>query len=133
MQKIKILQHPLLGKTAYFGFCPPKIGFFRGLGGVSKKFFSLESSYFCELGPPCKKIKSYDTPLCHFSNGGNNKKRKKKNTKNSGLRLFRRNRLHSAARTKIMPSIMVTPSAQRRSDQFVMLQIVTAQLNLNSS
>ena len=29
---------------------------------------------------PCKKLESYDTPLCHFSNGGNknntNKKRK---------------------------------------------------------
>ena len=52
MQKIKILQHPLLGKTAHFAFCPPKIGFFRGLGGVPEIFFSLESSYFCYLGAP---------------------------------------------------------------------------------
>ena len=54
MQKIKILRHPLLGETAHFGFCPPKIGFFRGLGGVPEIFFSLESSYFCELGPHAK-------------------------------------------------------------------------------
>ena len=63
MQKIKILQHPLLGQTAHFGFCPPKIGFFRGLGEVPEIFFSLESLYFCELGPHTKKFKSYDTPF----------------------------------------------------------------------
>ena len=39
---------------------------------------------------PCKKLESYDTPLCHFSNGG----KKRKITKNSGQ-----------------------PSAQRRSNQ----------------
>ena len=27
---------------------------------------------------PCKKLKSYDTPLCHFSNGGKNNKNKKR-------------------------------------------------------
>jgi hypothetical protein len=34
---------------AHFGFCPPKIGFLRGLGGVPNNFFSFESSYFCDL------------------------------------------------------------------------------------
>ena len=39
MQKFKILRRPLLGETAHFGFCPPRIGFFRGLGGVPEIFF----------------------------------------------------------------------------------------------
>ena len=46
---------------------------------------------------PCKKLESYETPLCHFSNGGKNGKI----TKNSGLR-----------------HVSTKPSAQRRSDQF---------------
>ncbi len=52
---------------------------------------------FLLLGSPCKNLKSYDTPLCHFSNGGT-KNKKEKNTKNSGQ-----------------------PSAQRRSDQLLPL------------
>ena len=43
-----------MGETAHFGFCPPKIGFFRGVGGVPKIIFSLESSYFCDLGAHAK-------------------------------------------------------------------------------
>ena len=54
MQKIKILQHPLLGQTAHFGVCPPKIGFFRGLGVVPKFSPPVESYYFCELGVHAK-------------------------------------------------------------------------------
>ena len=50
MQNCKTVAQTLLGETAHFGFCPPKIGVFRGLGGVPKIFSSLESSYFCELG-----------------------------------------------------------------------------------
>ena len=57
MQKIKILRQPLLGETVHFGFCPAKIGFFRGLGGGPWNFFSLESSYFCDLGSHAKKIR----------------------------------------------------------------------------
>ena len=55
---------------------------------------------FLWVWSPCKKLESYDTPLCHFSNGGN-KRKEKKNTKNSGLR-----------------HVSTKPSAQRRSDQF---------------
>ena len=61
---------------------------------------------FLWVWSPCKKLESYDTPLCQFSNGGNKKKnkkkRKEKNTKNSGLR-----------------HISTKPSAQRRSDQHI--------------
>ena len=54
MQNFKTVAQTLLGETAHFGFCPPKIGFFGGLGGVPEIFFSLESSYFCYLGAPVK-------------------------------------------------------------------------------
>ena len=77
MQKIKILRHPLLGETAHFGFCPPKIVFFRGLGGVPEIFFLLGIFIFLWVRTPCKKLKYYDTPLCHFGNGGNKKKKRK--------------------------------------------------------
>ncbi len=45
----KTVAKTLLGETAHFGLCPPKIGFFRGVGGVPEICFSLESSYFCEI------------------------------------------------------------------------------------
>ena len=48
-------------------FC--ELGAHAKLGGFLKLFFLLESSYFCELGAPCNKLKSYDTPLCHFCKG----------------------------------------------------------------
>ena len=32
---------------------------------------------------PCKNLKSYDNPLCQFSNGGNNKNKNKKNKNNN--------------------------------------------------
>ena len=35
MQNFKTAAQTLLGETAHFGFCPPKIGIFRGLGGVT--------------------------------------------------------------------------------------------------
>ncbi len=54
MYNIKTVAQALLGETAHFGFCPPKIGFFRGVGGVPEICFSLESSYFCELGAHAK-------------------------------------------------------------------------------
>ena len=50
MQNSKTVAQTLLGETANFGFCPPKIGFFRGVKGVPEICFSLESSYFCDLG-----------------------------------------------------------------------------------
>ena len=50
MQNFKTVAQTLLGETAHLGICPPKIGFFRGLGGVPEICFSLESYCFCELG-----------------------------------------------------------------------------------
>ena len=44
----------LLVKTAHFSFCPPKIGFFRGVGGVPEIDFPLKSSYFCYVGAHAK-------------------------------------------------------------------------------
>ena len=78
MQKIKILQHPLLGETAHFAFCPPKIGFFRGLGGVPEIFFLIGIFIFLWLRSPCKKLKSYDKPLYGFEQRHQDKKKKKK-------------------------------------------------------
>jgi hypothetical protein len=54
MQNFKTVAQALLGETAHFGFCPPKIGLIEGVGGVPEIFFSLECSYFCELGPHAK-------------------------------------------------------------------------------
>ena len=50
MYNFKTVAQALLGETAHLGFCPPKIGFFRGVGRVPEIYFSLESYYFCELG-----------------------------------------------------------------------------------
>ena len=50
MQNFKTVEQTLLGEIAYFGFCPPKIGFFGGPGGVPKILFSLESKFFSYLG-----------------------------------------------------------------------------------
>ena len=54
MQKLKTVEQALLGEIAHFGFFPPKIGFLGGPGWVPESLFSLESSYFCELGPRAK-------------------------------------------------------------------------------
>ena len=43
LQNFKTLEQTLLGETAHFCFCPPKIGFFGGLGGVPEIFFLLGS------------------------------------------------------------------------------------------
>ena len=43
------------GRNSPFHFCPPKIGFLRGYGGVTEFFSSsLEFSYFCYLGAHAK-------------------------------------------------------------------------------
>ena len=63
MQNSKTVAQTILGETAHFGFCPPRIGFFRGVGGVPKICFSLESSYFRS---PCKILKFYETPFYGF-------------------------------------------------------------------
>ena len=54
LQNFKTVAQTLLGETAHFGFCPPKIGFFRGVWGFPEIFFPLESSYFCDLGAHIK-------------------------------------------------------------------------------
>ena len=54
MQNFKTVAQALLGETAHFGFCPPKIGLIEGVGGVPEIFFSLESSYLCYLGAHAK-------------------------------------------------------------------------------
>ncbi len=54
MQNFKTVEQTLLGEIAHFGFFPPKIDFFGGPGGVPESLFSLDSSYFCELGPRAK-------------------------------------------------------------------------------
>ena len=115
MQNFKTVTQTLLEKTAHFGFCPPKIGVFRGLGGVPKIFSLIGIFIFLWVRSPSKKLKSYHTPLCQFSNGGNKKNNKKtrveKFTKNSGLWRFRRNRLHSAARTNNYKGALVNCDA----------------------
>ena len=148
MQNSKTVAQTLLGETAHFSFCPPKIGFFRGQGvpkfyfqwnpyifvtqesmqnsktlaqtlhgvtvhfvrtksaflrgqGGLRNFFSSLEYLFSLLRSPCKNLKSYDTPLCHFSNGGNNNKRKKEKNSASAdggprSRVCTRGTLHSA-------------------------------------
>ena len=99
MQKIKILRHPLLGQTAHFGFCPPKIGFFRGLGGVPGIFFPLESSYFCDLGAHAKNQNPTTPPYASLAMVVRKEEEKRKIPKIVAYGTFRLNRLHSAART----------------------------------
>ncbi len=45
MQNFKTVEQALLGEIAHFGFFPPQIGFFGGLGGL-KFFFLLLESFF---------------------------------------------------------------------------------------
>ena len=54
MQNFKTVAQTLLGDKAHFDFCPPKIGFFKGVGGPPEIKFLLESSYFCYLGAHAK-------------------------------------------------------------------------------
>ena len=93
MQNSKTVAQTLLGETAHFGLFPPKISFFRGVGGGSPKFyFSLESSSFCYLGAHAK----IQNPSYLLSG-----------------------RKATAFEREIMASTIVTTSAQRRSDQFL--------------
>ena len=75
MPNFKTVAQTLLGETAHFGFCPPKIGFFRGVGGVPEIFFSLESSYFCEIGAQI--LESYDTPFNGFEQTAGERRRER--------------------------------------------------------
>ena len=50
-----------------------KIGLIWGGRGGPRIFFFIRIFLFALLGSPCKNLKSYNTPLCHFSNGGKSK------------------------------------------------------------
>ena len=54
LQNFKTVAQALPGETAHFGFCPHRIGFFRGVWGVPEICFQLESSYFCDIGAHIK-------------------------------------------------------------------------------
>ena len=54
MQNFKTVPQTLLGETAHFGFCPPKIGFFGGAWGGPQNFIFIEILIFCYLGAPAK-------------------------------------------------------------------------------
>ena len=79
MQNSKTLAQTLLGEAAHFGFCSPKIGLLRGVGGVPEIFFLLESSDFCELGAHSKFLNPTTIPSMVLSNGTNTTNNKKIN------------------------------------------------------
>ena len=54
MQNSKTVAQTIPGETAHFGLFPPKIGFFRGVGGVPNFFFLWESYFLCYLGAHAK-------------------------------------------------------------------------------
>ena len=54
MENFKTVALTLLGETAHFCFCSPKMTLLRGIGGVPEIFFPLESYHFCELGAHAK-------------------------------------------------------------------------------
>ena len=61
MQNSKTVAQTLLGETAHLGFCPPKIGFFRGVGGGGVSiFFLIGILFYWLVRSPCKNLKSYD-------------------------------------------------------------------------
>ena len=51
MQNSKTVAQTLMGETAHFGFCSPKIGFLGGLGGSSKFCFHWNSNIFVTQEP----------------------------------------------------------------------------------
>ena len=70
--------------------------------GVPEIFFLLESSYFCYLGAHAKFQIHTICPYWGLATVvTRTRTRVEESTKNSGLRRFRRNRLHSAARTNL--------------------------------
>ena len=62
MQNSKTVPQTLLGETAHFGFCPPKIGFLGGLGG-SPNFFPIGIFIFLLIRSPCKLSKLQHKPF----------------------------------------------------------------------
>ena len=59
----KTVAKTLLGKTAHFGFCPPKIGFFGGLGGVPEIFFSHWNLHIFVTKEPLQNFKTVTQTL----------------------------------------------------------------------
>merc|ERR1711940_440403 len=75
-------QHPI-GTSGNFRFhqISPLSGQNRvnwGCRGGPPNIFFIGFLIFLLVRSPCKNLKSYDTPLCHFSNGGNKKIRRRK-------------------------------------------------------
>ena len=66
MQNSKTVAITLLGETAHFGFCPLKIGFFRGGRWSPRNYFFIGIFILLWLRSPCKNLKSYDTPFLGF-------------------------------------------------------------------
>ena len=62
-------------KQPILAFKHPKSAFLGGQGGSQNKFF-IWMFIFLWVRSPCKILRSYDNPLCHFSNGSKKKKRK---------------------------------------------------------
>ena len=68
---------PPSGRIGPFWLLSAQNRLFKGARGGPQQFFFIRIFIFLWLRSPCKKSKSYDTPLCHFSNGGTNNKNKK--------------------------------------------------------
>ena len=51
MQNFKTVEQTFLGEIAHFGFCPPKIGFLRGLGGSPQINFFWNPNIFVTQDP----------------------------------------------------------------------------------
>ena len=107
MQSFKFLRYALIG-FEISPFSGQNRVILGGRGGP-RIFFLLESSYFCYLGAHAKFQIHTICPYWGLATAGtrkqqqeNNNNKKRKNIKNSGLRRFRRNRLHSAARTNLV-------------------------------
>ena len=82
-------------------------------------FSSFESSYFCDLGAHAKNQNPTTPPYAILATAVTRRRRRtrkeKKITKNSGIRLFWRNRLHSAAQTKIVATFVCASSHGQRT------------------
>ena len=90
MQNSKTVAQTLLGETAPLGFCPPKIGPFRGVGGVPKFFFFIGNFIFLLLGSPCKNLKSYDNSFLEIEQTAGNSGGYEKKIQEAMRRRFRR-------------------------------------------
>ena len=63
MQNSKTVAETLLGETAHFDFCPPKLGFFGGGWGGPRIFFSHWNPNIFIIEESMQKIRSLRKPL----------------------------------------------------------------------